>query len=192
MGLTVRSLKRAYDVRKWRDVFQHHPYIAVVQLTGGRSWGRTNMRARVLGAQTTVDARYAVPSAARLAASQTAFAGLSNLFHAAPSAVIFGHGADDVLDVVARATDILDGGLLVGGRFGESVVHGADWARAADLGGESAVRAGLVRALEGAAPRLVRVLDGGGEGLVRTIGAGGGERVVRVFDAVEKKLSEGA
>lgn len=188
MGLTVQGLKRAYTVRMWRDIFAASPYVAVLQLTGGRSWGRTNMRARVLGprgASPAVDARYAVPWAARAAAEQTRFVGLAGLFRAAPCAVVYGHDPAAVLDTLERARGLLAGGVLLGGRFGGSVIPASAWEEAKELGGEDAVRAGLLRALAGQAPPLVRALDGGSAGLARVLEKGGGAaRLVRAVDAV--------
>lgn len=188
MGLTVPGLKRAYTVRMWRDIFANSPYVAVLQLTGGRSWGRTNMRARVLadgGPSAAADARYAVPWAARAAAQQTRFIGLAALFRAAPCAVVFGADAGAVLDTVERALALLDGGVLLGGRFGADVVAAGAWEEARALGGEDAVRAGLLRALAGQAPPLARVLDGSAVGLARAVDRGGGAaRLLRAVDAV--------
>lgn len=202
MGLTVPGLKRAYNTRKWRNIFQNHPYVAIVQLTGGRSWGRINMRARVLGdhvhqpsppdpSRPFVDARYAVPSCARAAAAQTTVPGLENLFRSAPSAVIYGETVGVVLEVLARAREKLDGGLLVGGRFGNEVVHGSAWEEAAELQSEEKVRVGLLRVLEGAAPGLVQVLDAGKADIVRTIdAAGGAKKLINVVDAAGEKAGQ--
>lgn len=202
MGLTVPGLKRAYNVRKWQNIFQNHPYIAVIQLTGGRSWGRINMRARVLGEHVKavgedeavrpfVDARYAVPWSARTAASRTSFPGLQNLFRSAPSAVIYGADVGVVLDVVGRAQEILDGALLVGGRFGRDVVHGSAWRDAAALESEDKVRVGLLQVLDQAAPSLVQVLDSGNQQLVRTVDtAGGAAKLISVVDAAKDRMDE--
>lgn len=185
MGFTVAGLKRAHVVRQWRNILSGNSYVAVVQLTGGRSWGRINMKARVLGDYANsggVDAKYAVPWAARSAAEDTAFAGLANLFRSSPCAVIYGNDIGSVLAVLARARQQLDGGIVIGGRFGEDVITSRMWDTASDLRSEQAVREDLVRVL-GTPPQLVNHLRGSSHGLVKSLqDAAGSTKLVRVLD----------
>jgi hypothetical protein len=193
MGLTVTGLKRAYNVRQWRHIIGSNPYIAVLQLTGGRSWGRTNMKARVLGdlggEPERVDAKYAVPWAARAGAEQTRFVGLAGLFRSAPCAVVYGPDVGAVLAVVERARGVLDGAILVGGRFGDAVVGSRSWDTALSLGGEEGVRLELVQVL-GAPPQLIPVLESGSRDLVKTTVSGGAGLLTGVLQQRYRQVSD--
>lgn len=185
MKLSVPKLKNLYTVQRWRDIINDNRYIAVVQLSGGSSWGRANMRLRVLGDEYEcgrVDARYAVPWAARSAAVQTRFTGLSELFRSSPSAVLFGNDVDAMLYVLKRARNILDCGVLVGGRFGEDIVTASCWEEAESLGGQDKVHAELITALR-TSPGLLEVLNGSSRQFTNVFdAASGARRLVRVLE----------
>lgn len=191
--LSIGNLKSAYTVRLWRNIISNNPYVAIVQITGGKSWGRANMRSRVLGdlfKSGKVDARYAVPWAAREGAAQANFVGLSQLFRSSPSAVIFGSDLNAVLEVLERATNMLEGGVLVGGRFESEIITAQSWIEVRELGGQEAVRKGLIRALQ-TTPGFIRALDDSAKQLVRVgISAGGAQSLARVLDVRVHDLAE--
>jgi ribosomal protein L10 len=186
MAFSVTALKRIYLVRQWQNIIANHSYVAVLQLTGGRSWGRTNMRARVLGDRygtPEVGAKYAVPWAARAGAEQTRFVGLATLFQSAPSAVIFGHEISAVLDVIARTRKEVEGSILLGGRFGDTIVSARVWDEVGAMESEDELRLKLIQLLS-APPGFLRILDGNAARLTRVLqGSGASARsLVRVLE----------
>ena len=189
MSVSVSALKREFEIRKWSHIIQKHPYVAVLQVTGGRAWGRTNMKARILGPKLNsehVGARFAVPRSAREGALRTRFHGISELFRSAPSAVVYGDDVDDVVSVVKRAKDTIDGGILVGGRFGEAIVTARVWEKVLESEGEKAEWARFIGLLA-ARPPLVGVLENQHRRMVDVVSqAGGGQRLVRVLDRMHQ------
>lgn len=171
MALSIVKLRREYEIRTWRKIIEENPYVAVVQSTGGKSWGRTNMKARILGKHLNskvVGARYAIPRAAREAALQTRFDKLSSLFQTAGSAVVYGQKVDPVVEVVKNANDIIDGSLLLGGRFGDDIVTAKVWETVLDSKGESTEWANLVSVLD-RTPPFITILDRSSSGLVEAL-----------------------
>lgn len=168
MSISVAALRTEYKIRTWQRIIGENPYIAVLQLTGGSRWGRTNMKWRILGAPNPipdgVSARFATPAATREGALRTRFPGIAELFRSAPCAVVYGTQVEAVMDVVRRAEDLLNDAELVGGRFGDRLVHAQTWREALASEGEVAQFTQLVGALEQGAP-LVRTLEAGGKGL---------------------------
>lgn len=202
MALSVSKLRVEYNTRTWARIIERTPYIAVLQLTAGGNWGRSNLKHRLLAAaershRDSVDARFAVPRWARAGAERTRFAAMSALFRAAPCAVVYGDSAPAVAQVVRGADKVLRDAVLVGGRFGEALVHPAAWQRAVEL---AVPQAGAVDTHV----ELLGVLDNAGS-LLRTVDAAGGARglagvlreaaltrVVRVLDVHAKGLAEQA
>lgn len=175
MALSVTKLRREYEIRLWRKIIDENPYVAVVQVTGGRSWGGRNLKARILDKYLSngeVGTRYAVPRSAREGALRSRFGHLANLFRSCGSAVVYGHHADSVIETVKRAQKIIDGGLLVGGRFGEQVVTAPIWERALQSEGEVAEWTQLVTVLS-QPPPLLDVIDRSSKGLVQVLQQGG-------------------
>lgn len=185
MALNVSALRREFEIRTWSRIIGENPYVAVVQITGGRAWGRTNVKARVLGDdkdRPTVGARFAVPKAAREGAMRTRYVGLAELFRGGPSAVIYGNEVDDVVRVVKRAQSVIDGGVLIGGRFGDAIVTSRVWEDVLNSEGERAEWVKFVQVL-GTPPGFVRVLDHSAKGLAQSLdSAGGAARLSRVLD----------
>lgn len=185
MALNVRALKREFEVRTWKRIIGDNPYVAVVQITGGRTWGRTNIKARILGDEKdspTVGVRFAVPRAAREGALRTKYVGLSELFRGSPSAVVYGSEIDNVVKVLRRARNVIDGGILVGGRFGDAIITSRVWADVLASEGERAEWAKFVQVV-GAPPGFVDVLDRNAKGLAQTLeNAGGAQRLARVVE----------
>lgn len=190
MAFNVNALKREYEIRTWTRIIGKNPYVAVLQLTGGRAWGRTNVKARILGEDQglpTVDTRFAIPKFAREGAQRTRYVGLSELFRGMPSAVVYGDDVDDVVRVVKRAQEVLDGGLLVGGRFGDAIITRRVWDQVLESEGERAEWVKLVQVIA-TPPGFVKVLDTSARGLSQVVEqAGGAARLVRVLDQVEKE-----
>lgn len=191
MALKISALRREFEIRTWSKIIGEHPYVAVVQATGGRAWGRTNVKARVLGEdkdRPTVGARFASPKAAREGAMRTRYVGLSELFRGGPSAVVYGSEVDDVVRVVKRAKKVIDGGVLVGGRFGNAIVTSRVWEEVLQSEGEHAEWVKFVQVLS-TPPAFVRVLDHGARGLVQSLEtAGGAARLARVLDRMDESI----
>ncbi len=181
MSLSVSALRAEYKIRVWQRIIAGNPYIVVLQLTGGTSWGRTNMKWRLLGAPDRipdgVGARYATPRASREGALRTRFTGIAELFRAAPCAVIYGTDVAAVTDVVRRAEEELVDAVLVGGRFGDRLVHANTWREVLASDGETAQFARLVAALQQGAP-LVRAFDAGTRGLAHALDASSGRNTL--------------
>lgn len=188
MPLTVNALKREFEIRTWQRILRDSPYVAVFHLTAGRAWGRTNMKARVLASdRPLVGARFAAGKYAREGARRTRYVGMAELFRGMPSAVVYGGEVDDVVRVVKRAQVVIDGGVLVGGRFGEDVVGSRVWQSVLDSEGERAEWGKLVGLLA-TPPAVLRVLEGSGSGLCRSLeNASGGKRLVRVLDQISNE-----
>lgn len=188
MSLNVQALKREFEIRTWSRIIGGHPYVAVVHITGGRSWGRANTKARVLGdSPGAVGARFASAKHAREGARRTRFVGLAELFRGCPAAVVYGADAEAVAGAARRARDVIDGGVLVGGRFGDEIVTARAWEAVLRSEGRRAEWARLVRVLA-APPALARVLDAGGRGLAQSVeAAGGAARLARVLDRVAER-----
>lgn len=189
MSISVSALRREYEIRKWVGVLQTFPYIAVIQITGGRCWGRTNMKSRILEKSTDVNTRFAVPKCAREAALRTRFTGLSELFRGAPSAVVWGDDVDKVVEVVKRAVGVIDGGVVVGGRFGERIATARVWQTVLDSGGEKEEWGKLVGVL-GKTPGVVQVLQRQQRGVLDAVEGGG--KLVRVLDRIHPLESDGS
>lgn len=190
MSLNVRALKREFEVRTWSRIITENPYVAVIQITGGRAWGRTNMKARVLGDEkglSTVNARFAVPKAAREGALRSRYVGLSELFRGGPCAVVYGNNVDDVVKVVKRAQDVIDGGIVVGGRFGNAIVTSRVWDDVLKSEGERAEWAKFVHVI-GAPPKFLNILDRNAKGLAQNLEkAGGAQRLARVLERMSDR-----
>lgn len=195
MSISVSALRTEYKIRIWQRIIGENPYIAVLQLTGGSRWGRTNMKWRLLGAPDPippgVNARFATPAATRAGALRTRFPGIAELFRSAPAAVVYGTSVEAVMDVVRRAEDVLADAELVGGRFGDRLVHAATWREALAADGEVAETARLVQTLERGAP-LVRVMEEGGRGLAGVLGEAGGRGLVGLLAERAKGLDGAA
>lgn len=212
MSFTVRALRREFEVRKWSKIIERHPYVAVLQMTDGPMWGRTNMKARLLGPDhdpsrppislslsppddsspsisthgvhsVPIDARFAVPRHAREGALRTSFVGLSPLFRSAGSAVVYGTELARVTAAVKRSREVLKHAELVGGRFGNNVVTARTWNEVLESEGELAEWTRLLSVLQMDAPGLVHTLELQGSQLVTALQGGGGQRVVRVLEA---------
>lgn len=187
MALNVRALKREFEIRTWSRIIGENPYVAVLQITGGRAWGRSNMTARILGEDKglqSVGVRFASPKAAREGALRTRYVGLSELFRGVPSAVVYGNDVGDVVRVLKRARQSIDGGMLVGGRFGDTIITARVWEEVLGSEGERAEWERLARVL-GSPPGFVRVLDASSKGLYQALESGGGAaKLVRVLDRV--------
>lgn len=190
MALSITILRREFEVRTWSKIIEQNPYVAVVQITGGRAWGRSNMKARILGKHMGAEdvcARYAISRAAREGASRTKFNALSALFRSSGCAVIYGHKVQPVVEVVKRAREQLDGGILVGGRFGNDVVTARVWEMVLESDGEKA-EWGKFYSVLARQPGVVDVLDRSSAGLVDAIREGGGaNRLSRVLDRVGER-----
>lgn len=184
MSLKVAALRREFEIRKWSKIIQNNPYIAVLQITGGRAWGRTNLKARILTDHKEsehVNTRFAVPKSARDGALRTPFVGLSELFRSAPSAVVYGDDIDEVASVVRRARDVIDNAVLVGGRFGEAIITSRVWEDVLKSEGERAEWCRLLGVL-GARPSIVGVMDRQHRSMLDVLSqAGGADRLVRVL-----------
>lgn len=191
MPFNVSALKREFEIRKWSKIIGEKPYVAVLQVTGGRAWGRTNIKARVLGndsGRPSVGARFAAPKYAREGAIRTRYVGLAELFRGSPSAVVYGNDVDDVVRVVKRAKDVIDGGILVGGKFGDTIITSRIWEEVLQSEGERAEWIKLVQVLA-MPPGFVRVLDHGTKGLHQTLqNAGGAARLSRVLDRISESV----
>lgn len=189
MPFNVSALKREFEIRKWSKIIGENPYVAVLQITGGRAWGRTNVKARVLGEdmnRSSVGARFASPKYAREGAKRTRYVGLSELFRGLPSAVVYGNDVDVVVRVLKRAKSIIDGGLLAGGKFGDAIVTSRIWEEVLKSDGERAEWVRFVQVL-GTPPGFVRILDHGAKGLHQTLhNAGGAARLARVLDRMSE------
>lgn len=175
MALSVTKLRREYEVRLWHKIIEENPYVAVVQITGGGSWGRRNMGARILGKHLRsgqVGTRYAVPKSAREGAMRSRFEQIAMLFRSGGSAVIYGRQIDPVMEVVKRAKETISGGLLVGGRFGERIVTAGVWERALNSKGEVDEWTQFLSVLA-KPPPVVQILDQQSKGLVQIIQQGG-------------------
>lgn len=174
MALSVTKLRREFEVRIWAKIIEQNPYVAVVQITGGRAWGRSNLKARILGEQLGSDdvgVRYAIPKSAREAATRTRFDSLGVLFRAGGSAVIYGQKIGPVVEVVKRARRTIDGGILIGGRFGENIVTARVWEMVLESDGEEAEWAKLFSVLS-RRPPIVDVLERNSAGLVDALREG--------------------
>lgn len=209
MALSVVKLRREYEIRLWTRIIEENRYIAVVQLAGGQSWGRSNMKSRILGeyynhnnetdnetqqTSTTnnnspivVNARYAVPRAAREGARRsTRYAPIANLFRTASCAVVYGTQVAPVAAVVKNATKVLKSSLLVGGRFGEDIVTAGRWAAALDSDGEAAEFARLIATLDAPHPALLQTLDSGSRGLATALDGAGAKPLVGVLQQIDE------
>lgn len=187
MAFNVRALKREFEARKWASIIGDYPYVAVLQIVGGRAWGRTNMRARVLGPEKdseSVGARFASAKFAREGAGRTRFEGMAELFRGMPAAVVYGTELDEVVRVVKRARGCVDGALLVGGRFGQQIVGWRQWEEVLESEGEAAEWGRFLSAF-GRPPGVMGVLDGSARGLYQAVeGAGGGQRLIRAVERI--------
>lgn len=189
MALSVTKLRREYEVRLWRKIIEENPYVAVVQIAGGGAWGRKNMRARILGEHLKdgrVGTRYAVPRSAREGAMRSRFEQLALLFRSGGSAVVYGRQIDPVIAVVKRAQEKIDGGLLIGGRFGERVVSAGIWERALKSKGEVDEWTQFLSVLANP-PAVIQVLDQQSKGLVQVLQQGGGaQQLTNVLQHMEE------
>ncbi|CAN8072926.1 unnamed protein product [Agarophyton chilense] len=184
VGEVVQCQSSAEHVRTWSKIIKDNPYVAVIQMTGGRAWGRTNMKHRILQERRDsphVNARFAVLSAAREGILRTPYVGLSELFRGSPCAVVYGDDIGDVVCVVKSATKQIAGGVLVGGKFGDGIVTARAWETVLSSEGERAEWVKLVGVLA-AKPALLNVLDRQNLGLFNTLKSGGGSKLVRVLD----------
>lgn len=194
MTLQVHALRREFEVRTWTNIINKNPYVAVVQITGGRAWGRTNLKHRILqqnSGSPHVGARFAVPSAAREGALRTPYAPLSELFRSGPCAVVYGDRIDDVVCVVKRAKDQIDGGVLIGGKFGTGIITARTWNTVLESEGELAEWTRFVAVL-GRKPALIDALDGRSAGLVNALQAGGARRLTNVLHNMQNSINDGA
>lgn len=194
MSLTITRLRREYEIRLWRKIIEDNPYVAVVETTGGRAWGRKNMRARILGEHLKdglVGTRYAVPRSAREGAMRSRFKQLATLFRTGGSAVVYGKQIDPVVQVVKRAQDVIDGSLLVGGRFGGRVVTAPVWQRALDSEGEAAEWTQLLSVLA-KPPGVIQILDQQSKGLVQVLRQGGrAQQLTGILQRMEESPKSG-
>lgn len=194
MALSVVKLRREYEVRIWRKIIEESPYIAVVQSTGGRSWGRTNMKAQILGGHLnnkSVGARYAIPKAAREGAMRTRFNQLSMLFRTSGSAVVYGHEVGPVVEVVKKARELINGSLLLGGRFGNDVVTARAWETILESDGEVAEWGRLIAVLD-RPPQIIQMLDRSSQGLLGALTQGGrAHQLAHVIEQIGNENSPG-
>ncbi|PXF42191.1 hypothetical protein BWQ96_08111 [Gracilariopsis chorda] len=194
MTLQVHALRREFEVRTWTNIINKNPYLAVVQITGGRAWGRTNMKHRILQQNSQsphVNARFAIPRAAREGALRTQYKGLSELFRSGPCAVVYGDRIDDVVCVVKRATDQIDGGVLIGGKFGKGIITARTWETVLNSEGELAEWARFAAVL-GRRPALIDALEGRGRGLLNVLEAAGARRLTTVLDNMQNTTNDDA
>lgn len=172
MSISAARLKAEYKIRVWQRIIGEHPYVAVLQLTGGANWGRSNLKWRVLGEERgrapRVDARFATPRATREGALRTRYVGIAELFRGAPCAVVYGTDVSDVCAVVRRAEKTLPDAVLVGGRFGDFLIHGKQWREVLDSDGEIAQFAQLVGTLRQGSP-LVAAFEAPTRGLTAAL-----------------------
>ncbi len=180
-------------MRQWVDIINNHPYVAVLQLTAGVNWGRSNWKWRVLGEHAQkaplVDAKFAVPSAAREGASRTKFVGMTELFRSSPCAVVYGTDVGDVSSVVRRTQDEISDAVLIGGRFGEELVHARQWRQVLEAD-EREQLCVLLGVLQNATP-LVRAIDAPSRGLAAALNAAGGAtKLVTLLSEHEKKMAQ--
>lgn len=165
-------------MRVWARIIGKNPYVAVIQLNGGCNWGRKNLKWRILGEEHgRVDARFATPRATREGAMRTRFVGMAELFRGAPCAVVYGSHIEDVNTVIKRAEEALPESVLVGGRFGDSLIHARQWREVIDSDGEIAQYAKLLATIK-QAPQLVRTIEAPTRGLADVISRGGRHRAL--------------
>ncbi|KAI0565775.1 hypothetical protein FGB62_14g040 [Gracilaria domingensis] len=191
MSLSVHALRREFEIRTWSKIIKDNPYVAVVQMTGGRAWGRTNMKHRILKERRDsphVNTRFAIPRAAREGSLRTPYVGLSELFRGGPCAVVYGDDIDDVVCVIKSATKQIDGGVLIGGKFGDGIVTARTWETVLSSEGERAEWAKLIAVL-GAKPSLLNVLESPHRGLLNTLKSSNGSKLVRVLGSIETSNS---
>lgn len=193
MSFNVRTLRKLHEVRNWSKIIEENPYVAVVQVTGGRAWGRTNMKSRILGkhyGSEHVGARYAVPKVAREGIKRTRFVGLSDLFRGSPSAVIYGSQVDPVVETIKRATDIIDGGILIGGRFGENIVTAKTWQKVLESDGELEEWKKFVTILS-KPPPILQLLDQQSKGMIDVVQKAGGQQdLVHVLNKIQENKKQ--
>lgn len=190
MALNIRALKREFEIRTWRTIIEANAYVAVIQISGGRAWGRTNMKSRIIGPLRDegegVDARFAVGRLAREGAQRTRFKGLEALFRGGSSAVVFGNGINEVVEGVRRAKKEIDGGFVVGGRFGERIVTGGIWDEVLESDGERAEWARFLKVVGAGTPAVAALLSRGSPGLVDALElAGGAARLTNVVSRID-------
>lgn len=178
MALSVVRLKREYEIRLWLKIIDENPYIAVIQATGGQSWGRTNMKSRILGKYHNqqpqkVHARYAVPKAAREGALRSKrYKKLSSLFKTASSAVVYGQEVGPVAETAKLATELIRGGILIGGRFGDDIVTASVWKTVLESDGELQEWRKFVHLLD-RPPPVISLLQQSNRGLLDAVENGG-------------------
>ena len=193
MRISPAKLRSEYKVRQWADIISNHPYVAVLQLTASVNWGRSNMKWRVLGehAQNAplVDARFAVPRAAREGATRTKFVGMSHLFRSAPCAVVYGTDVGQVSSVVRRAQDQIRDAVLVGGRFGEDLIHARQWRQVLEAN-EREQFCELLGVLQ-SGTSLVRTIESPARGLATALNvAGGATKLATLLTKHEESMAQ--
>lgn len=185
MRLSIPALRKEYNVRKWAQIFGGHPYVAVVQLTGGTSWGRSNMKWRVLGdlsGNKCVGARYCTPRVGREGAMRTRYVGLAELLRGGTCAVVYGTQLNEVVDVLDRSLGMINGATLIGGRFGDQIVSAKVWHEVRKSDGELAQWQQFVHALDNAPSALVKGIDTSSTQLLDTLdNAGGAKNLVTLL-----------
>lgn len=97
---------------------------------------------------------------------------------------MYGDDVECVVDVVKRAMDLIDGSVLLGGRFGDGIITARVWEEVLESEGETAEWCKFL-AILGRRPEVVDVLSAGSRGLVDALGSGGPRRLVNVVGKIE-------
>lgn len=188
MSLSVSKLRGEYIVRQWAGIIEKHDYIAVMQLTAGANWGRSNLKWRILSnAPEGIGAKFAVPRAARAGAERTRYAAMGALFRGAPCAVVYGDNAPDVARVVRQADTLLRDAVLIGGRFGDELVFGNTWRRAVDMDADKP-KLELLGTLAANSTGLLATTKASARGLNSVLQHAAFNRIVRMLDVRAEQL----
>lgn len=183
--LSVSKLRSEYKVREWSRIISENDYVAVLQLTRGVNWGRSNVKHRLKGigigseregvdididTENCVDVKFAVPRVAREGALRTRYVGMGELFRAAPSAVVYGNDIAGVCTTIERA-DTMGVATLIGGKFRDQLIHQRQWKTVLGTD-EKTTLAQLLQAVSSGSPKLVKTMEAGNSGLVNVIDKG--------------------
>lgn len=168
-NLSIGTLQRAFKVHNLRKVFTDHNYVAVFQLMGGRAWGRSAMRHRIVGNIDGVDARFAAPWAAREAVQELEpFQPLESVFSGGPCALLYGNEIESMVQVIKIAREKLDGAFLIAGRFADVIVTGKVWNDIVDGKDQRTLMAEFLGTLK-SQDRVVGLLNASAKQLLGTI-----------------------
>lgn len=173
--LSVAKLRGEYKVREWSRIISENDYVAVLQLTRGVNWGRSNIKHRLKpvpesGEEPTVDVKFAVPRVAREGALRTPYVGIGELFRSSPSAVVYGNDISQVCTTIEKADD-MGIATLIGGKFHDQLIHQRQWKTVLGTD-EKSTFAQLLQTVAHSSPKLVKTIQAGNTGLVNVIDKG--------------------